>query len=75
MGLDISWLCAVFEIVNSHKIWSFKKRGDTRVTSTTLLAGAAVLLAPQCGASQCGVYGTDGLGWSHPHKENSNWKR
>ncbi|KAL0609097.1 Protein GVQW1 [Plecturocebus cupreus] len=27
------------------------------------------------GASQCGVYGTDGLGWSHPHKENSNWKR
>ncbi|KAL0622367.1 hypothetical protein AAY473_005955 [Plecturocebus cupreus] len=18
---------------------------------------------------------TDGLGWSHPHKENSNWKR
>ncbi|KAL0627159.1 Zinc finger protein 620 [Plecturocebus cupreus] len=29
----------------------------------------------RCGASQCGVYGTDGLGWSHPHKENSNWKR
>ncbi|KAL0607772.1 hypothetical protein AAY473_024377 [Plecturocebus cupreus] len=27
------------------------------------------------GASQCGVYGTDGLGWSHPHKENGNWKR
>ncbi|KAL0629249.1 hypothetical protein AAY473_002573 [Plecturocebus cupreus] len=27
------------------------------------------------GASQYGVYGTDGLGWSHPHKENSNWKR
>ncbi|KAL0602090.1 LOW QUALITY PROTEIN: hypothetical protein AAY473_028287 [Plecturocebus cupreus] len=26
-------------------------------------------------ASQCRVYGTDGLGWSHPHKENSNWKR
>ncbi|KAL0629913.1 hypothetical protein AAY473_003242 [Plecturocebus cupreus] len=24
---------------------------------------------------ECGVYGTDGLGWSHPHKENSNWKR
>ncbi|KAL0624384.1 hypothetical protein AAY473_008103 [Plecturocebus cupreus] len=29
----------------------------------------------QCGASRCGVYGTVGLGWSHPHKENSNWKR
>ncbi|KAL0621668.1 LOW QUALITY PROTEIN: Serine/threonine-protein kinase Nek4 [Plecturocebus cupreus] len=27
------------------------------------------------GTSQCGVYGTDRLGWSHPHKENSNWKR
>ncbi|KAL0599288.1 UPF0764 protein C16orf89 [Plecturocebus cupreus] len=27
------------------------------------------------GASRCGVCGTDGLGWSHPHKENSNWKR
>ncbi|KAL0607651.1 hypothetical protein AAY473_024256 [Plecturocebus cupreus] len=27
------------------------------------------------GASQCAVYRTDGLGWSHPHKENSNWKR
>ncbi|KAL0610885.1 hypothetical protein AAY473_020656 [Plecturocebus cupreus] len=50
-------------------------RGDTRVASATLLAGAAVLPVPQCGASQCGVYGTDGLRWSHPHKENSNWKR
>ncbi|KAL0598017.1 hypothetical protein AAY473_033376 [Plecturocebus cupreus] len=49
-------------------------RGATRVASATLLAGAAVLLAPQRGASQCVVYGTDGLGWSHPHKENSNWK-
>ncbi|KAL0593321.1 LINE-1 retrotransposable element ORF1 protein [Plecturocebus cupreus] len=48
---------------------------ETRVTSVTFLAGAAVLPAPQRGASQCGVYGTDGLGWSHPHKENSNWKR
>ncbi|KAL0621558.1 hypothetical protein AAY473_009888 [Plecturocebus cupreus] len=27
----------------------------------------------QRGASQCGVCGTDGLGCSHPHKENSNW--
>ncbi|KAL0610325.1 hypothetical protein AAY473_020090 [Plecturocebus cupreus] len=45
------------------------------VASVTLLASAAVLPAPQCGASRCGVYGTVGLGWSHPHKENSNWKR
>ncbi|KAL0628086.1 Protein GVQW1 [Plecturocebus cupreus] len=29
----------------------------------------------QRGASRCGVCGMDGLGWSHPHKENSNWKR
>ncbi|KAL0600726.1 hypothetical protein AAY473_030605 [Plecturocebus cupreus] len=50
-------------------------RGDTRVTSATLLAGAAVLPVPQRGASRYGVYGTDRLGWSHPHKENSNWKR
>ncbi|KAL0620122.1 hypothetical protein AAY473_008445 [Plecturocebus cupreus] len=47
-------------------------RGDTRVAS---VAGAAVLPAPQRGASRCGAYGTDGLGWSHPHKENGNWKR
>ncbi|KAL0623892.1 putative uncharacterized protein CCDC28A-AS1 [Plecturocebus cupreus] len=50
-------------------------RGDTRVASATLLAGAAVLPVPQRGASRCGAYGTDGLGWSHPHKENSSWKR
>ncbi|KAL0594399.1 hypothetical protein AAY473_036799 [Plecturocebus cupreus] len=50
-------------------------RGDTWVASATLLASAAVLPAPQRGASRCGVYGTDELGWSHPHKENSNWKR
>ncbi|KAL0624679.1 hypothetical protein AAY473_003728 [Plecturocebus cupreus] len=50
-------------------------RRATRVASATLLAGAAVLPVSQRGASRCGVYGTDGLGWSHPHKENSNWKR
>ncbi|KAL0621324.1 hypothetical protein AAY473_009653 [Plecturocebus cupreus] len=50
-------------------------RGATRVASETLLADAAVLPAPQRCASQCRVYGTVGLGWSHPHKENSNWKR
>ncbi|KAL0622081.1 Beta-2-syntrophin [Plecturocebus cupreus] len=50
-------------------------REATRVANATPLASAAVLPVPQRGASQCGVYGTDGLGWSHPHKENSNWKR
>ncbi|KAL0619047.1 LOW QUALITY PROTEIN: Protein GVQW1 [Plecturocebus cupreus] len=50
-------------------------RGATQVASTTLLASAAVLPALQRGASRCGAYGTDGLGWSHPHKENGNWKR
>ncbi|KAL0588860.1 Histone demethylase UTY [Plecturocebus cupreus] len=54
--------------------------GDSRqrshtVASATLLAGAAVLPVPQRGASRCKVYGTVGLSWSHPHKENSNWKR
>ncbi|KAL0619643.1 hypothetical protein AAY473_012325 [Plecturocebus cupreus] len=33
-------------------------RRAPRVTSVTLLAGAAVLLVPQHGASQCEVYGT-----------------
>ncbi|KAL0587872.1 Zinc finger protein [Plecturocebus cupreus] len=50
-------------------------REATQVASMILLAGLAVLPVPQRGASQCRVYGTDGLGWSHPHKENSNWKR
>ncbi|KAL0606119.1 hypothetical protein AAY473_022718 [Plecturocebus cupreus] len=55
--------------------WEIPSRGATRVASVILLAGTAVLPVPQCGASWCGVYGTDGLGWSHPHKENGNWKR
>ncbi|KAL0611902.1 hypothetical protein AAY473_018529 [Plecturocebus cupreus] len=55
--------------------WEIPSRGATRVASATLLVGMAVLPVPQHGASRCGVYGTDGLGWSHPHKENSNWKR
>ncbi|KAL0590781.1 hypothetical protein AAY473_038246 [Plecturocebus cupreus] len=71
------------EILSLLKIQKLARRGDreipgrgaTRVASATLLAGAAVLPVPQHGASWCGVYGTDGLGWSHPHKENSNWKR
>ncbi|KAL0622645.1 LINE-1 retrotransposable element ORF1 protein [Plecturocebus cupreus] len=57
-----------------------KRPGDSRqrshtVASATLLASGAVLPAPQHGASRCGVYGTVRLGWSHHHKENSNWKR
>ncbi|KAL0615906.1 hypothetical protein AAY473_012751 [Plecturocebus cupreus] len=55
--------------------WEIPGRGATRVTSVTLLAGVAVLPVLQRGTSRSGVYGTDGLGWSHPHKENSNWKR
>ncbi|KAL0609098.1 Protein GVQW1 [Plecturocebus cupreus] len=38
--------------------WEIPGRGATWVASTTLVATAAVLLAPQCGASQCRVYGT-----------------
>ncbi|KAL0606233.1 hypothetical protein AAY473_022832 [Plecturocebus cupreus] len=55
--------------------WEIPSRGATRVASATLLASTAVLPAPQRGASRCRVYGTVGLGSSHPHKENSNWKR
>ncbi|KAL0599444.1 NANOG neighbor homeobox [Plecturocebus cupreus] len=63
-------------LVNAVKPhWKIPNRGATRVASATLLASTAVLLVPQRGASRCGVYGTDRLGWSHPHKENSNWKR
>ncbi|KAL0598131.1 hypothetical protein AAY473_033492 [Plecturocebus cupreus] len=45
--------------------------GATQVASTTLLAGAALLGAECTGLDALLV----GLGWSHPHKENSNWKR
>ncbi|KAL0613832.1 UPF0764 protein C16orf89 [Plecturocebus cupreus] len=54
--------------------WEIPGGEATQVAGATLLASAALLPAPQRGASRCGVYGTDGLGWSHPHKENSNWK-
>ncbi|KAL0607998.1 UPF0764 protein C16orf89 [Plecturocebus cupreus] len=54
--------------------WEIPGRGATR-SPATLLARVAVLPAPQRSASRCGVYGSDGLGWSHPYKENSNWKR
>ncbi|KAL0603864.1 Proto-oncogene c-Rel [Plecturocebus cupreus] len=37
--------------------WEIPGGGATEVASATLLAGAAVLPAPQCGASQCRVYG------------------
>ncbi|KAL0600301.1 Protein PPP5D1 [Plecturocebus cupreus] len=47
------------------KHWDYRL-GDSRPRSHT---------GRQRGASQCGVYRMDGLGWSHPHKENSNWKR
>ncbi|KAL0597806.1 Zinc finger protein 714 [Plecturocebus cupreus] len=73
------WLAAVTQSCNSSTLGNRDQeipvREATPVASATLLAGAAVLPAPQRGASRCGVYGTDGLGWSHPHKENSNWKR
>ena len=35
--------------------------GAPCITSTTLLAGVAVLLAPQCGGSRCRVYGSGTL--------------
>ncbi|KAL0594833.1 hypothetical protein AAY473_035021 [Plecturocebus cupreus] len=45
--------------------------GATWVASATLLAGAALLGAEYTGLGALLVE----LRWSHPHKENSNWKR
>ncbi|KAL0596177.1 hypothetical protein AAY473_034125 [Plecturocebus cupreus] len=51
-------------------------REATRVASATLLAGMALLSAPGAALPSAEyTERTDGLGWSHPHKENSNWKR
>ncbi|KAL0615753.1 hypothetical protein AAY473_012598 [Plecturocebus cupreus] len=48
--------------------WEIPGEGATRVASVTLLAGAALLSAEYTGL------GAQRLRWSHPHKENSNWK-
>ncbi|KAL0616347.1 hypothetical protein AAY473_013194 [Plecturocebus cupreus] len=59
---------------------SLPKPGESRQRSHTgrqrdSFGRHGCFASTRLGASQCGVYGTDGLGWSHPHKENSNWKR
>ncbi|KAL0594860.1 hypothetical protein AAY473_035048 [Plecturocebus cupreus] len=51
--------------------WEILGEGATRVASATLLAGVALLGADCMGLDALLV----GLGQSHPHKENSNWKR
>ncbi|KAL0603915.1 retrotransposable element ORF2 protein [Plecturocebus cupreus] len=51
--------------------WEIPGEGATRVASTTLLASAGLLCAECTGLGALLV----GLGWSQPHKENSNWKR
>ncbi|KAL0599816.1 LINE-1 retrotransposable element ORF1 protein [Plecturocebus cupreus] len=55
--------------------WESPGREATRVASATLLARRGSFAGARHGTSQCGAYGTHGLSWSHPHKENSNWKR
>ncbi|KAL0614175.1 hypothetical protein AAY473_017650 [Plecturocebus cupreus] len=45
-------------MTNPLNNWEIPGRRATRVTSATLLAGTAVLPAPQHGAAQCGVYRT-----------------
>ncbi|KAL0587992.1 hypothetical protein AAY473_039000 [Plecturocebus cupreus] len=52
--------------------WEIPGEGATRVTSATLLASAALLGVEHTGQGGALLVG---LGWSHPHKENSNWKR
>ncbi|KAL0624502.1 KAT8 regulatory NSL complex subunit 1-like protein [Plecturocebus cupreus] len=67
----------------SHKCLAngiYRRPGESRQRSHTgrkrdSFGRRGSFAGARCGASQCGVYGTDGLGWSHPHKENSNWKR
>ncbi|KAL0605693.1 UPF0764 protein C16orf89 [Plecturocebus cupreus] len=51
--------------------WEIPGEGATQVASATLLARAALL-----GAECAGLGGAllVGRSWSHPHKENSNWK-
>ncbi|KAL0608258.1 hypothetical protein AAY473_024871 [Plecturocebus cupreus] len=49
--------------------WEIPGEGATRIASATLLAGAALL------GAECTELGAQRLRWSHPHKENSNWKR
>ncbi|KAL0588246.1 Protein GVQW1 [Plecturocebus cupreus] len=51
--------------------WEIPREGATRVAMATLLAGAVLLGADCTGLDALLV----GLGWSNPHKENSNWKR
>ncbi|KAL0630152.1 hypothetical protein AAY473_003483 [Plecturocebus cupreus] len=58
----------------SHKLGDSRQRSHTGRERDSFgrrgsFAGA------RHGASRYGVYGTDRLGWSDPHKENSNWKR
>ncbi|KAL0599044.1 hypothetical protein AAY473_031550 [Plecturocebus cupreus] len=55
-----------------HKFLLNERQGDSRQRRHTDRQHDSF---GQHGASRCGVYGTDGLVWSHPHKENSNWKR
>ncbi|KAL0596972.1 Histone demethylase UTY [Plecturocebus cupreus] len=51
--------------------WEIPGEGATGVASATLLAGTALLGADCTGLDALLVE----LGWSNPHKENSNWKR
>ncbi|KAL0615226.1 Rho GTPase-activating protein 23 [Plecturocebus cupreus] len=54
----------------SHRAdWEIPGEGASQVASATLLAGAAFLSA------ECTGLGAQRLRWSHPPKENSNWKR
>ncbi|KAL0607279.1 Histone demethylase UTY [Plecturocebus cupreus] len=50
--------------------WEIPSEGATQVASATLLAGA-VLLGAECTGLDALLVG---LGRSHPHKENNNWK-
>ncbi|KAL0615865.1 UPF0764 protein C16orf89 [Plecturocebus cupreus] len=49
--------------------WEIPGEGATRVANATLLAGAAFL------GAECTGLDAQRLRWSHPYKENSNWKR
>ncbi|KAL0593582.1 hypothetical protein AAY473_037828 [Plecturocebus cupreus] len=66
--------------INGVKVTGQAKLGDSRRRSHVghqcdSFGRRGSFAGSQRSASRCGVCGMDGLGWSHSHKENSNWKR
>ncbi|KAL0614120.1 UPF0764 protein C16orf89 [Plecturocebus cupreus] len=68
-----------FSCLSLRSSWDYRP-GESRQRSHTgrqrdSFGRRGSFAGPRRGTSRSGVYGTDRIGWSHPHKENSNWKR